>query len=144
MRPLLFLLELGDFLIHLPHRITQLRVILILPRGHLRIPLAVHAKLDEDDLRKLHNFAELSFLLILPYHALNFLEGGDEAIDRVKIADVLILDALCVDGLRQPANKSMKGPSLSQTYIRSTASGSTSFPYFSISGYISYTMARIR
>lgn len=81
MRPLLFLFKPRYFLIHLPHSITQLRVVLILPSCHLHIPLAVHTKLDEDYLRKLHNFTELSLLLILPDDALYLLEAGDKAIN---------------------------------------------------------------
>lgn len=46
----LLLFELAYLLIHLPHSIAQLRMVLILLGRHLHIPLAVHAKLDEDDL----------------------------------------------------------------------------------------------
>lgn len=110
MRPLLFLFEPRYFLIHLPHSIAHLRVVLILPGGHLHIPLAVHAKLDEDYLRKLHNFPKLPLLFILPYHALDLLKAGDKAIHRVYIVDILILDPHSVDALRQPADKSMESP----------------------------------
>lgn len=110
MRLLLFLFEPSYFLIHLSHGVAQLGVILRLPGGHLHVALAVHAKLNEDYLRKLHNFAEMSFFLILPDDALNLLEAGDKAIHRVDIIYVLIFDSHGVDTLCQSADKSMESP----------------------------------
>jgi len=72
---------------------------------------------------------KMLFFLILSDNAFDFLEAGNEAIDRVDVVNGLVFEFIDGNTFCEAADKSMESSILQLIYIRSTFKGCESFPY---------------
>lgn len=59
-------------------------------RPYFDIPFAVDAEFKDDNLNELNYAAKVPFFLVFPYDAFDLLKGGDEAVNRVHIAYIVV------------------------------------------------------